>query len=116
MNSVILIGRVANELETKYTPTGTAILNLIVATDRPSKDGEKKADFPRVTVYGKQAENCVLYSAKGKKIAVQGRIQTGQYEKDGKTIYTQDIIAERVEFLEFKEKDPVPQGFGDYGF
>ena len=109
MNTVILSGRVANDLEVKYTPTQTAALNLVIAIDRPTQD--KKTDFPRVTVYGKQAENCALYSEKGKRIAVQGHIQTGSYQKDGKTIYTTDIIADRVEFLEFKDN-----GFGEFGF
>ena len=113
MNTVILSGRVANDLEVKYTPTQTAALNLVIAIDRgKDKEGKDKGtDFPRVTVYGKQAENCALYSEKGKRIAVQGHIQTGSYQKDGKTIYTTDIIADRVEFLEFKDN-----GFGEFGF
>lgn len=106
MNKAFFIGRIANDIEVKYTPTQTAALNLIVAVDRPTAD--KKTDFPRVTVFGKQAENCALFTAKGKKIAVEAHIQTGQYQKDGKTIYTTDLIADRVEFLEFKEKEPTP--------
>lgn len=106
MNKVILTGRIANDIEVKYTPTQTAALNLIVAVDRPTAD--KKTDFPRVTVFGKQAENCALFSAKGKKIGVEAHLQTGSYQKDGKTIYTTDIIADRIEFLEFKEKEPTP--------
>ena len=61
-----------------------------------------------MTVFGKQAENCALFTAQGKRIGVEAHIQTGSYQKDGKTIYTTDIIADRVEFLEFKEKEPTP--------
>lgn len=107
MNSVILTGRIANDIDVKYTPTQSAALNLIIAVDRPTKEG-KKTDFPRVTVFGKQAENCALFTAKGKRIGVEAHIQTGSYQKDGKNIYTTDIIADRVEFLEFKEKEPTP--------
>lgn len=106
MNKTFLIGRIANDIEVKYTPTQNAVLNLVIAIDRPTQ--EKKADFPRVTVYGKQAENCERFTEKGRKIAVEAHLQTGQYQKDGKTVYTTDIIADRVEFLEFKEKEPTP--------
>ena len=106
MNKVFLIGRVANDIEVKYTPTQNAVLNLVIAIDRPTQ--EKKTDFPRVTVYGKQAENCEKFTAKGKKIAVEAHVQTGSYQKDGKTIYTTDLIADRVEFIEFKDKEPTP--------
>ena len=100
MNKVFITGRIANDIDVKYTPTQTAALNLIVAVDRP----DKKTDFPRVTVFGKQAENCALLTEKGKRIGVEAHIQTGSYQKDGKTVYTTDIIADRIEFLEFKEK------------
>ena len=106
MNKVFLIGRVANDIEVKYTPTQNAVLNLVIAIDRPTQ--EKKTDFPRVTVYGKQAENCERFLAKGKKVAVEAHVQTGSYQKDGKTVYTTDFIADRVEFIEFKEKEPAP--------
>ena len=115
MNNVILIGRLTRDPEIRYTAnTQMAVATLTIAVDRPAKAGEeRKADFPRITVFGRQAENCEKYISKGSRIAVQGRIQTGQYkDKDGKTVYTTDVIAESVEFLEWREKkEDAPSGF-----
>lgn len=115
MNNVVLIGRLTRDPEIRYTAnTQMAVATLIIAVDRPAKAGEeRKADFPRITVFGRQAENCEKYISKGNRIAIQGRIQTGQYkDKDGKTVYTTDVIADRVEFLEFGEKkEDAPSGF-----
>ena len=102
MNNVTLIGRTTREVELRYTTSQTAVARFSLAVERPVKDGEKKADFPNIIVFGKQAENCEKYLAKGRKVAVQGRLQTGSYEdKDGKRVYNTDVIAERVEFLEW---------------
>ncbi len=116
MNSVNIIGRVCNDVELRYTPSQMAVVKLNVAVD----DGygeKKKTYFIPVTVFGKQAENCEKFVSKGKKIAVTGKIVTGSYEKDGRKIRTTDVVADRVEFLEFaereqsKEQETVPQGF-----
>lgn len=123
MNSVALIGRLTKDPEVRYiSENQTAVASFTVAIDRPVKAGqEKKADFPRVTIFGKQAENCEKYLAKGRLVGVQGRIQTGSYtNKDGVTVYTTDVVADRVEFLEWGEKpakneqdepDGIPEGF-----
>lgn len=97
MNSVILIGRLTAKPELNYTPSSTAVTKFSIAVDRQTK--EKEADFIRVTVFGKQAENLCRYKDKGDMVAINGRIQTGSYKKDGKTIYTQDVIANNVEWL-----------------
>ena len=103
MNNVILIGRLTGDPETRYTAkTQTAVTTFTVAVDRPTK--EKETDFIRVKVFGKQAETCEKYSYKGQKIAIAGSIQTGSYEKNGETVYTTDVVANRVEFLEFGSK------------
>ena len=102
MNNVVLIGRLTKDPEIRYTSgTQMAVCTFTVAVDRPVKSGEeKKADFPRITVFGKQAENCEKYLAKGRLVGIQGRIQTGSYtNKDGATVYTTDVVADRVEFL-----------------
>ena len=115
MNSVILIGRVAQDIEVRYTAGQMAVATFTVAVDRPVKDKEKQADFPRVTVFGKLAENCERYSGKGCRIAIEGRIQTGSYtNKDGATVYTTEVIAERVQFIDFansRKDEPVQEGF-----
>ena len=110
MNSVILIGRLTRDPELRYTSgTQMAVATFTVAIDRPVRAGaEKQTDFPRVTVFGKQAENCEKYLAKGRLVGVQGRLQTGSYtNKDGVTVYTTDVVADRVEFLEWGDR---PQG------
>lgn len=123
MNSVVLIGRLTKDPEVKYISNNQmAVATFTVAIDRPVKQGaEKKTDFPRVTVFGRQAENCERYLAKGRLVGIQGRIQTGSYtNKDGATVYTTDVVADRVEFLEWGDKEQggsnppaesVPEGF-----
>ncbi|MGF6376420.1 single-strand DNA-binding protein [Clostridiales Family XIII bacterium PM5-7] len=110
MNSVILIGRLTRDPEVRYTAgTQMAVASFTVAIDRPVRaGGEKQTDFPRVTVFGKQAENCEKYLTKGRLVGIQGRLQTGSYQnKDGNTVYTTDVVADRVEFLEWGDR---PQG------
>ena len=101
MNSVMLIGRLTRDPELSYTPSQMAKCTFSVAIDRPTKPGaEKQADYPRIVVWGKQAENCSKYLAKGRQVGIEGRIQTGSYKnKNGDTVYTTDVIANRVEFL-----------------
>ena len=108
MNSVILIGRLARDPELSYTPnTQTAACRITLAVDRPKRNGDaqgndyvRSADFIRVTVWGRQAETCDRYRSKGRQVAVNGRIQTGSYKnRNGETVYTTDVVAERVEFL-----------------
>lgn len=109
MNNVVLIGRLTRDPEVRYTAgTQMAVATFTLAIDRPVRaGGEKQTDFPRVTVFGKSAENCEKYLKKGRLCAVQGRLQTGSYTaKDGSKVYTTDVMAERVEFLEWGEKKP----------
>ena len=102
MNSVILIGRLTRDPELTYTPNNqTAVTHFSIAVDRPGTQGrDRQADFIRITVFGKQAENCDRYLSKGRQVAVNGRIQTGSYKnREGQTVYTTDVIANNVEFL-----------------
>jgi single-strand DNA-binding protein len=108
MNSVSLIGRLVREPELK---TGDmSVCKFTIAIDRPVRAGqEKQADFPRIVCFGKTAENCEKYLSKGKQVAVEGRIQTGSYkDKEGKQVYTTDVIANRVEFLGSKDTGVKP--------
>ena len=111
MNNCVLIGRLTRDPELNYTQGGTAVCKFTLAIDRPvSKDKEKQADFIRIVTFGKQAENCDKYLAKGRQTAVQGSIQTGNYKnKDGQTVYTTDVIANRVEFLGGGKNESKPQ-------
>lgn len=116
MNNVNLIGRLTKEIELKYTsgnePKAVARFNLAVRRD------EDHADFVPCVVFGRQAENCEKYLNKGSQVAISGRIQTGSYEKEGKKIYTFDVVCNQVEFLTPKSEtaqaptnDPVPSNF-----
>ena len=114
MNSVVLIGRLTRDPEVRYTAaTQMAVATFTVAIDRPVRaGGEKQTDFPRVTVFGTQAENCEKYLAKGRLVGVQGRLQTGSYQnRDGATVYTTDVVADRVEFLEWGDRPAAGSGF-----
>lgn len=108
MNSVVLIGRLTRDPDVRYSAgTQMAICRFTVAIDRPPRqNGEKQTDFPSVVVFGKQAENCERFLAKGRLVGIQGRLQTGSYtNKDGATVYTTDVVADRVEFLEWGDRN-----------
>lgn len=116
MNNVVLIGRLTREPEIRYTEAQLAIARLNLAVDRlKAKDKESGADFINIIAFGKTAEAIEKFTDKGKKLAVQGRIQTGSYvNKEGNKVYTTDVIADRVEFLEWKEREEdndLPAGF-----
>ena len=105
MNRVILMGRLTRDPEVRYSAgTQRAICRFAVAIDRPPRqNGEKQTDFPNVVVFGKQAENCERFLAKGRLVGVQGRIQTGSYtNKDGQKVYTTDIVVDDQEFADSK--------------
>ncbi len=116
MNSVVLIGRLTRDPELRYLPNGgTAVCNFSLAVDKEvSKEkkqemesqGKYTADFVNIVVWGRQGENCANYLAKGRLVAIQGRIQTGSYDaKDGSKRYTFEVVAERTEFLEWGDKN-----------
>ncbi len=113
MNSVALAGRLTKDPEVRYSGEGMAVARFSLAVDRPGK--EKSADFPNIVCFGKTAEFVEKYIGKGRMVGITGRIQTGSYEKDGRKVYTTDVVADRVEFLdrkpdgEQKPKEPNPQ-------
>ena len=119
MNSVNLIGRVCNDVDLRYTPSEKAVAKFNIAVDDGYGD-KKKTYFIPITVFGRQAENCEKFVSKGNRIGVTGKIVTGSYEKDGRKIYTIDVIADRVEFLERGDRprgeqepmhETIPEGF-----
>ena len=107
MNKVELIGRLARDPDIRYT-TGPGdpmcIARYTLAVDRRyrKQDGSTEADFISCVAFGKAGEFVEKYLKKGMKIAITGRIQTGSYEKDGRKIYTTDVVAEEQEFCESK--------------
>lgn len=104
-NRFELIGaRLTKDPEVKYTPTQTAICNLVVAID--TGYGEKKrTDFPRITVFGKDAENLDRFSGKGLRVNVFGHIKTDSYKKGDDTIYTTNLICEHIDYVDYKPKE-----------
>lgn len=103
MNKWIGIGRLTDNPEVRYSDKGgeqMAIARYRLAIDRPGKDAG--SDFISCVAFGKQGEFAEKYLTKGLKIAVEGRIQTGSYEKDGRKIYTTEVVVERHEFCEKK--------------
>ena len=112
MNSVILIGRLTKKPELRYTPEAQLpVCTFTLAIDRPLREGkEKQTDFIRITVFGKQAETSEKYLDKGRLVAVSGRIQTGSYDnKEGQRVYTQDVVANTVQFLDWGDRKEEPQ-------
>lgn len=103
MNKVIIVGRLTRDPDIRTTANST-MASFSVAVDRRYKqEGQPDADFPRVIAWGKTAEFIEKYFHKGMKIAIEGRIQTGSYQNQNRqTIYTTDVIAEAVEFVESK--------------
>ena len=106
LNKVVLIGRLTKDPDLMHTQSGIAVARFTLAVDRgfKSQDGEKQTDFIPITVWRGTAENCAKYLAKGRLVAVAGRIQTGSYEKDGQRHYTTEVVADEVRFLEWGEK------------
>lgn len=105
MNVVALIGRLTRDPEIRYT-TGenqTAVARFSIAVNDGYGDNERTS-YINIVVFGRQAENCERFLSKGRQVGITGRIQTGKYEKDGRTVYTTDVVATRIEFLGGQQK------------
>ena len=105
MNKAILIGRLTRDPELRTTPTGRNVCQFSVAVNRTftNANGEREEDFINCVVWDKQAENLSKYQKKGNQIAVEGRIQTRNYDdKDGKRVYVTEILATNISFLDAK--------------
>jgi single-strand DNA-binding protein len=104
VNKVILVGRLGQNPEVRYTPSGAAVANFSVATSENwmDKSGQKqeRTEWHKIVVWGKTAENCGQYLAKGRQVYIEGRLQTRQWQdKDGQTKYTTEVQAQTVQFL-----------------
>ncbi len=104
VNKVILVGRLGQNPEVRYTPGGAAVANFSVATNESwsDKNGQKqeRTEWHKVVVWGKLAELCNQFLAKGRQVYLEGRLQTRQWQdKDGQTKYTTEIQAQTVQFL-----------------
>ena len=105
MNKAFLIGRLTRDPELRYSSSNAAIVNFSIAIDRQytNNQGQRETDFINIVAFQKQAENIKKYVTKGSLVAVDGRIQTRNYEdKDGKRVYVTEVVADRVQFLSTK--------------
>ena len=112
MNKIELLGRLTKDVDVRYTAsTNAMVVTFSIAVNRRfAKQGEERqTDFFNIVAYGKTAEFISKYFSKGQGIAIVGRIQNNNYEKDGKTIYHNQIIAEEVYFAGDSKKKEEPQ-------
>lgn len=114
VNKVIILGRIGQELELKYTSNGKAVVNLSMATSEKWTDssGQKKekTEWHRVIAYGKQAELLHQYCAKGSELYIEGRLATRMWEKDGHKNYTTEIVLQEMNFIGGKRKEGASTG------
>ena len=101
INRVVLVGRLSNDVELRYTPSGAPVARFGIAVGgRPSKDGQDSVSFFTVVVWNKAAETANQYLSKGKQVAVDGRLEQRTWTaQDGTRRSIVEVIAERVEFL-----------------
>lgn len=104
MNNVILMGRLTRDPELKYSQTGKAYCRFTVAINR--EFNREEVDFINCLAFGKTAETIAEWLGKGRRIALQGRIQTGNYEnKNGDKVNTFEVVADRFEFVDSAKSD-----------
>lgn len=124
VNMAILVGNLGKDPEVRFTQNGRAVANFSVATSEvwTGQDGnrQERTEWHNVVVWGKQAESCGQYLAKGRQVFVQGNIRTRSYEdKTGNTRYVTEVVAQRVQFLgggggsRPSQEPPQDQGMGD---
>ena len=129
INRVVLVGNLTRDPELRHTPSGTAVCSLRVAVNSRRKDDSgqwvDKPNYFDVTVWGAQGENCAQYLAKGRPVAVDGRLEWREWQdKDGNKRQSVDIIADSVQFLgsreggenggRFTPQSDVPADTGDF--
>jgi single-strand DNA-binding protein len=120
MNKVFLIGRLTKDPDLKYlSNSNTPVATFSIAVNRTfaNQNGEKQTDFIPIIVWRKQAENVKKYITKGSLVAVDGSIQTRNYEnQEGKKVYVTEVVANNVQFLESKaqrDQNLSPQDFSN---
>ena len=102
MNKTQLLGRLTKDIDLRYTQNQTALGRFTLAVPRMKK--EDGSDFIQCKVWGKRAEVMEKYIKKGHKVCIEGRLEAGSYEKDGKKHYTTEVVVEDFDFIESREK------------
>ena len=107
-NKAILVGNLTRDPELRYTPQGTAVVNISLAINRKYKSGDEMKEeisFVPVVAWGKTAEIINQYCSKGSPLMVEGRIQTRSWEKDGQKQYKTEVVAENIQLLGTKKEE-----------
>ena len=107
MNKVCLTGRITKDIELKYNQNNVAITSFTLAVTRKFKNqnGEYESDFINCIAYKSTAELLNKYVKKGDLLGIEGRIQTRNYEKDGKRVYVTEVIVDSMDFLQAKKDE-----------
>ena len=118
-NQITIAGNLGRDPESRETKNGKLIVTLSVATNHRQKNAqgeyENATTWHRVKVFGKTADACMQYLAKGKKVLVTGRQENGFYEKDGQRVNTSEVIASEVKFLSGRDEGASGYGGSPYG-
>ena len=125
INRVVLIGRLTKDVEVRYTQSGVAVGTFSLAVNRPftNANGEREADFINGVIWRKAAENFANFTHKGSLVAIEGRLQTRNYEDgNGKRVYVTEVVADNFSLLEKKSdgqqsapKSQAPDPFANQG-
>ena len=104
INKVILVGNLGRDPEIRYTPSGMAVANFTIATsekwkDKQSGEMQERTEWHRIVAWGRLGEICGEYLSKGRQVYIEGRLQTRQWEKDGVTRYTTEVVAAEMKML-----------------
>jgi single-strand DNA-binding protein len=120
VNKVILVGNLGKDPEVRFTPSGRAVAKFPLATTDSWTDQEsgrqERTEWHNIVVWGKQAESCGQYLAKGRQVYIEGAIRSRSYDdKDGNKRYITEIVAQRVQFLGGGGSRPSQEGGGSGG-
>jgi len=121
INKVILVGNLGGDPETRYTPSGTAITSIRLATseswkDKQTGEQQERTEWHRVDFFGRLAEIAGEYLKKGKQVYIEGKLRTDEYEKDGVKKWSTKIIADEMQMLGGREGGGAEGGSGGGGY
>lgn len=118
MNIAVLQGRLTKDVEVRYTDTGKVVANFTLAIDRPfvKEGGQREADFIPIVLWNKTAEVAGNNVHKGDRLLVEGRIQVRNYtDKNGVKRYITEVVGDRIEFIEYKQKNADTANMESFG-
>ena len=120
VNRVVVVGNLTRDPELRHTPSGTPVCSLRIAVNTRRKDASgqwaDKANYFSVSVFGQQAENCAQYLAKGRPVAIDGRLEWREWEQDGNKREAVEIVADSVQFLGSRGDGDGGDGGGGGGY